>query len=507
MPSKPNPSDPTATNAAPTDPNATNAAAKATNAAPTTRAERLAPFARRRRLVRIVSGVAGFAVVAVAVAVPFLISFPSTTTAAGGEIVTPTPADSRLVCSGGFIDAGDAETLSVIRGTAASTAGGAVEFETPSLAQPDLGGDSTVTRVLRIPATDDAAQPTPSGVVTQVIGTETLAGLTASACGEAAADSWIVAGSTDVGNTSVLLLTNASAVSATVDLTIYGEDGAVDAAGSTGIVVPAATVRMIPLAGLAPDLQQPVIRVVARGGEVASSLQSSAISGLTPVGVEVTGPAEAPSTSVVIPGFTIVSPTAVTASDDGTGTAGSPVLRILAPGDTDATVTVRVSNEDPSGVATATSVVVAAGRATEVPLAGLAAGSYSISLSSDQPIVAAGRSTSTGDAGTDYAWFVSSRADTAPLSVANTGVAGSTLHLRNDGQETATVTVSSGSGDSSQQIPPATAVSLVIGSDAVVVSSDRALYASVSIAEGGRLASYPVLPPSPLASELTVYDH
>lgn len=475
--------------------------------APTTRAERLAPLARRRRLIRTVSGVAGCVVVAVAIAVPFLAPFPTVSTAAEGQTVTPTPADSRLVCAGSFIDASDPETLLAIRGGEADFEPSSLGDDPPLLAQPDLRGNPNGIRSLIVPAGDGSGEPIAAGLVTQALATETVTGLTASACAEASADSWLVGGSTDVGNTSVLVLANVSEVAATVDLTLYGENGLVDAAGSTGIVVPPASVRMISLAGFAPDLRQPVVRVVSRGGEVAASLQSSAISGLTPIGAEVTAAGAAPSTSAVIPGFTIVSPTPVTASDDGTGSAGSPVLRILAPGETDATVTIRVSNEDPSGAGTSTSVVVPAGRATEVPLSDLVAGSYSVALSSDQPIVASGRTTSTGTAGTDYAWFVSTRADTAPFSVANTRVAPSVLHLRNDGQETANVTITSSSGDRTQQIGPATSVSISIGSEAITVASDQALYASVSLANAGLLASYPVLPPSPLASALTVYDH
>lgn len=482
-------------------------AASPPTAAPTTRAERLAPHARRRSAIRIGSGVVGFAVAAAAVAIPLLVPFPTATTAAEGRVVTPTPAESRLVCSGDFIDASDPETLTAIGGTDSNVSPSDVSEDAAQLAQPDVSGSDAGTRTLTVPASDNGDQATPAGVVTQVVGTETLGGLTASACGEASADSWIVAGSTDVGNSSVLVLANPSEVPATVDLTIYGENGPVDAAGSTGIVVPAETVRAISVAGLAPDLQQPVVRVVARGGEITASLQSSAISGLTPVGVEVTGAGAVPATSAVIPGFTITSPTPVTASDDGAGSAGSPVLRVLAPGDVDATVTVRVSNEDPSGSGTSTSVVVPAGRATEVPLAGLSSGSYSISLSADQPIVASGRTTSTGDAGTDYAWFVSSRADTAPFTVANTGAASSTLHLRNDGQQTATITIETGDDARTLEVGPATAVAVEIDGDVATVSSDQELYASVSLADAGRLASYPVLPPSPLAAPLTVYDH
>lgn len=460
-----------------------------------------------RSALRVGVAVVGFALIGASIAVPLLVAPPNVAAIAEGQTIVPVPAASRLVCPGSFIDAGDPETLQAITGTVADVWPADVLTDDGVLEQPDVSGSDPRTRIMTVPADagDDAA--TPAGVVTQTVDTETLKGLTASACSEASADSWIVAGSTDVGNTSVLVLANPSAVAATVDLSLFGENGRIDAAGSTGIVVPPSTVRAIPLAGLAPDVQQPVVRVAARGGEITASLQSSTISGLTPIGVESTSAGTTPATEVVIPGFTIASPSEVAAGDDGAGNPGSPSLRILAPGDADATVTVRVANEDPSGSGTSTSIVVPAGRTTEVPLDGLSEGSYTVQLSSDQPVVVAARSTSTGSSGTDYAWFTSTQAETRSFAVANAGDVSSNAHLFNAGQETAIITVSGPSGDTSYEVGPATAITVGLGEDPAEITSDRAVYASVSLAADGRLAAYAVAPPSPLASAVTVYDH
>ncbi|NQX04121.1 hypothetical protein HQQ82_04830 [Rathayibacter sp. VKM Ac-2856] len=459
---------------------------------------------RRRSVLRGAVGAAGLAVAAAAIVLPQLLPSPLASRAADGVVVTPVAADGTLVCAGDLVDAGDPEELVAIDASGISLSPGDATGPLETLEETDVASPGTgITRVA-VPAQSD---PAPGGVTTQSIATEQLSGLSALGCAEPSADSWLVAGSTDVGRTSVLVLANASDVAATVDLSLYGENGLVPTTGATGIVVPAGTVRSLPLAGLAPDVIQPVVRMTARGGEIAASLQSSAISGLTPQGVETTGPAAAPSDLTVISGFTVASPPADTAGDDGTGGEGTPVLRILAPGEADSTVSIEVANEDPSGIGTSTQVVVPAGRVGEVPLSGLADGSYRITLTSDQPVVAAGRTTSTGPAGTDFAWFVSGTATDVPFGVGNTQEQGAVLHLANGSDSSASVLVESAAGSRTLDIGPFASVSTELGVDAAVVTSDQPVQASVSIANEGRIASYAIVPPGPLSSPVTVYSH
>ncbi|KQP97578.1 MULTISPECIES: DUF5719 family protein [unclassified Rathayibacter] len=475
-------------------------------AATTTTPARRAPSAARRRrsALRAAAGVAGLAMAAAAVVLPQVLPLPEVSRAAEGVVVSPVAADGALVCGGDLIDAGEPEELLAFAGSATAVWPADSVSDSRALTEADVAAPGSGIDGLSVPADSD---PTPGGVTTQSIANESVSGLSAHGCAEPTADSWLVAGSTDVGRTSVLVLANASEVAATVDLALYGEQGPVSATGATGIVVPAGSVRALPLAGLAPDVVQPVVHVTARGGEVAASLQSSAISGLTPEGVEISAPSASPATVAVIAGFTVASAPAETASDDGSGGEGVPVLRILAPGDADSTVSVEVANEDPSGLGASTQVVVAAGRVGEVPLTGLADGSYRVTLSSDQPIVAAGRTTSTGPAGTDFAWFASGTATSTPFGVASTGEAGARLHLANASDSSASVVIDSPAGSRTLEIGPYSAASTELGTDSAVVSSDQPVQASVSIASDGRIASYPVVPPGPLSSPVTVYSH
>lgn len=459
---------------------------------------------RRRSALRGAVGVAGIAIAAAAVVIPQLVPSPLATRAAEGSVVTPVAADGTIVCGGDLIDASEPEQLRSFDGSRTQVWPSDSVDGPDALEEPDVDGTGTGIGSWSVPAGSD---PTPGGATTQAIANETVSGLSALGCAEPSADSWIVAGSTDVGQTSVLVLANPSEVAATVDLALYGGEGPIAATGATGIVVPARSVRALPLAGLAPDVIAPAVHMTARGGEIAASLQSSAISGLTPEGVESTGPSAAPSTVTVIAGLTVSAPPAETASDDGTGGSGSPVLRILNPGEADATLSIEVANEDPSGLGTSTQVVVPAGRVGEVPLAGLVDGSYRVTLSSDQPVVAAARTTSTGESGTDYAWFVSGTATDVPFGIGSTGEAGARLHLANGSDSSASVVIKSASGSQTVQMGPFGAASAPLGGDSVVVTSDQPVQASVSMASGGRIASYAVVPPGPLSSPVTVYSH
>lgn len=459
---------------------------------------------RRRTALRSAVGIAGVVIAAAAVVVPQLLPLQLASRAGEGVVITPVAADGALVCAGDLIDASEPEQLRAFGGSASTVWPDGSTTGSTRLKEADVASPGTGIVGLAVPA---GANPAPGGVRVQSIANETVRGLSARGCAEPSADSWLVAGSTDVGRTSVLILANPSAVAATVDLTLFGENGAIQATGARGIVVPAQSVRELPLAGLAPGVIQPVVHVTSRGGEVAASMQSSTISGLTPEGVETTGPTAGPGTITVISGFTVTAPPAQTGSDDGSGGAGIPILRILVPGDNDSTVSVEVSNENPSGSGASTQVVVPAGRVGEIPVSGLADGSYRITLTADQPIVAAGRSTSTGSAGTDFAWFVAGTATSTPFGVGSAGDVDSVLHLANGSDSTAAVEIASAGQSRTLELGPFAVLSTSLGRDSAVVSSTQPVQASVSLARDGGIASYAVVPPGPLSSPITVYSH
>lgn len=256
---------------------------------------------------------------------------------------------------------------------------------------------------------DSTAAPLMAGSQSQTVATETLRGFAAAACAEATSDAWLVGGSTDVGRTSLVLLSNPTTVLATVDLNVFGEAGPVDAPGSTGILVQPGEQRIVSLAGLAPNLKSPVVHVQSRGGQTTATLEQSSIRGIEPGGVELIAPTTTPALQHVIAGVRLLAPPAAEISGTDAGIAdGTPSVRVLVTGTEPATVQVGVTSTTDGAVGTSVEVELEPGIASEVPLPELTEGTFSVSVTADQPVVAAARTETVGAEGKDFAWFTAS---------------------------------------------------------------------------------------------------
>lgn len=235
-----------------------------------------------------------------------------------------------------------------------------------------------------------------------------LQGTAAANCLRPSNDQWLAGASTTVGRTSVLVLTNASATPATVNLELFGNAGRIQAPGSRGLLVGPNTTRSVVLAGLAPAEAQLAVHVRSTGGPVAAVIQQSTLRGLTPGGLDFIAPGAAPAVRQVMAGVDIQDAAGVGSLLESPGYEDAgPVLQLTVPGPSDAVVAVKLLGRDgekalPGGGA----VTAKAGTVTEVPLAGVPAGLYTVSASSDVSFVATarmGRGLKAGSA-TDMAW-------------------------------------------------------------------------------------------------------
>jgi hypothetical protein len=220
-----------------------------------------------------------------------------------------------------------------------------------------------------------------------------LQGTAAANCQRPSNDQWLAGASTTVGRTSVLVLTNASTTPATVSLELFGRSGQIQAPGSRGLLVAPGTTRSVVLAGLAPGEPQLSVHVRSAGGPVAAAIQQSVLRGLTPGGVDFIAPGAAPAVRQVMTGVDIQDPAGVAAL---TGKSGyedaAPALQITVPGPSDAVVEVKVYGRDGQKTVPSGGVITAkAGSITEVSLAGVPAGHYTVSATSDVSFVAAAR--------------------------------------------------------------------------------------------------------------------
>jgi len=466
---------------------------------------------------RMAAGVVGIAVATAAVTGAAFVDWPNVTKPVPSAVITPQPDQQTRVCPGPLLTLAEDSSQA-----SAATSVGAVD---PVSAAVDANEAPVPVTVTPLEATDNAdagadgsplllradagsVQPLLAGSQAQTASADTIGGLAAAACTEATGDSWLVGGSTDLGHTSLVLLSNPSTVAATVDLTVYGETGQVDAPGSTGILVQPGSQRIVSLAGLAPNVGSPVVRVQSRGGQVAASLEESVVQGIQTDGVELVGPTNGPAAEQVIPGIVVPRPVA-SAADQSDPSAQPPAeveapsARVLALGEKAATVQVGLINEDGASAGTSLQVQLQPGLATKVPLDGVAPGRYTMRLISDQPIVAAARTTAVGD----FAWFTASAPHTADFLAAVPDAPQPVLHLFNTAETDASPSVTQdGNTPVPVTVPAGQAVAVPVAPGSrVTVAGGADLVAALSFSGDGLLSAFAVTPPGALASPITVY--
>lgn len=415
--------------------------------------------------------------------------------------VTPAPAETVLACDGPVLALGrvpeDAAALAVAASTDV-TVGDDAGGEPPSdtLGQPTIAGEAGALRFVQAPA--DREPVSVAAAASAAVGDSDLAGFTASACRPPQMESWIVGGETETGATGILLVANPGDVDATVQITSFGVMGGVTPPGADAIPVPARTQLAMPIAGLAGDEQSPVLRITATGAPVRASLQSSIVRTLDPGGVD-SQSAVRPAQEQVIPGLTVSQEMAATEG-------ASVIVRLLSEGDTSATVAVR--GADGADGTEPKAVDLAAGAPVEVDLGGLDAGTYTVEVSAEGPVVAAVWQTTGFGAGADFAWLTPSPAITESTLVAVPRGEAATLHLANPSAEPVTVAVAAlGEEPARVEVPAGGAAAVEVPADALhtIDPGGAPVHAAIGFAQKSALASIAVWPDAARPQPVTIY--
>ncbi|SDD57954.1 hypothetical protein SAMN05216410_3557 [Sanguibacter gelidistatuariae] len=320
-----------------------------------------------------------------------------------------------------------------------AAASGAAADDAAASGAAASGGDGTASGITSVQGGDPSAQLSLTGVesamivrsvasaardadaysaLASVTSAGDLRGLAAAACQDPGITQWLVGGGTELGTTTELVLSNPSRTPATVTLDLWGAGGELVLAGpSTYLVPPGGQVTTL-LGGLAAEQNRLVARVSSSGALVTAYLQHTVLDGLTPLGVDYVVAGDSPATAQVLTGVTVEA-SEVTDADVAT-------LRVLAP-EANGTATVRVLGADGQQVLRGASTIdLVAGAVSDVSLAGLPAGTYTVVVQADTDVVAGAEMTRTGKAdpkqaliGTpkDRAW-VAARHDTSGAGVA-----------------------------------------------------------------------------------------
>jgi hypothetical protein len=464
---------------------------------------------------RIVTGVIGIAVAVLAIGAATLVPLPSHTSSPPAIVVTPVASAQQRVCPGPLLRLGDASGQ---QATAISSVGNPTVWHSQTAGRATLtplpttdNSSGVAPELLTLPPVSAGSRVAPalSGSQSQSISSGDLVGFAAAECAEGSGDSWLVGGATVTGRTTLVTLSNPSNVIATVNLTIYSETGPVTAAGAQGIAVPPGGQRVLSLAGFAPDVTSPVVRVQSTGGQVIANLQQSVIRTLAPGGVDIVGPSTAPARITTIPGVIISNGSAVTALQAESGYSDlRSIIRLYVPGSKPAKAEISIVPEDGSGAATPVRVVVQPRVVTEVPLDSYPNANYTVTITSDQPLVGAARISTVSAAGqSDFAWFASAQPLSSPALVSVAPGPNPVLHIENPTEKDAVVTISSpGKSSARVTIPAGRTVDRAGEADSnYTLSGFATLRVTVSYAGDAQLASFPVSPSAPASQPIAIY--
>ncbi|MFT4124275.1 MAG: DUF5719 family protein [Microbacteriaceae bacterium] len=438
---------------------------------------------------------------AVILPLPRLVPTPAST------VVTPVATAQSLVCPGAMLRLGDES------GTDATSASA---YGTASV---QLSGDAARTALngagAPLALSSDAGADTVSGAQAESLDGSGATGLAVAACAPVSSDTWLVGGSTAVGRTTLVTLANPSDVPAVVDLALWGEEGAIQAAGASGIRVEPGSQQVVSLAGLAPDTASPVVHVTSSGGLIVASLQETVVRGLETAGADLVGGTAAASQSLVIPGVVIRGSAALEARQGADTTDASAdlatALRLFAPGGTPATVTVGIVPLA-GGQTESFEATVSAATVLDVPLGVLDDGEYTITVTSDVPVVGAVRaSTASSDdtaSGTsDVAWSVVPPRLVVPASATVVDGPSPRLHVTNPGTDPVDVTIVDPSGTATtQSVAGGATTSLDAVAGGYTLSATGTIAADVEYASDGQLGGYAVLPAATGADPVRVYS-
>lgn len=448
---------------------------------------------------RVVAGVVGIAVAAATIAAAALLPLPSVERSPASLSVTPEPAAKQLVCPGAVLQLGEtggqnASVASPIGQPVLSLSASTGSFESTSLRQTTADTDADGYPTLVTAPADSAASI--AGAQYQTVDRDDYRGLAAAACALPSSDSWLVGGSTAVGRTTLLTLANPGTVDSTVAIELFSNDGPVEAPGLTGLVIAANSQRVVSLAGFGPGLTSLALHITSQGGPVVANLQEAIVRGIEPSGVDIVGTTAAPDTTTVIPGVHVRDAEAVAGRLGEEGFADlDTVLRAYVPGDAAAQATVRIIPEDAALTGASFEVALDPGVVTDIPVEGLVDGSYSVVVETSVPVVAAMRVStvaavkvgSTPAGASDLAWFAAATVLGESVFASVVDGDGASLHLVNPGESAVTVTV----GTESLSVPAGAAVTVELATDdALALGGTAGLYASISAAAPGRLASY-----------------
>ena len=481
-----------------------------------------------------VTGIVSAAAVAFGIAALVTLPMPGYVGTAPALSIAPVPAIQQRVCPGPLVEVMSQGTDDIsfysTGQTQYSEESSEKNFDNFWLDALDNQNDalSAAPKVITVPPAASAEDaPLLAGNQVEQINTEALAGLAAAACTDPGNDLWLVGGSTEIGRTTLVTLANPTDVTATVTLEVFSEKGYIDSVSTEGIIVLPGEQRIISLAGYAPDVIAPVVRVMSNGGQVLANLQQSVTRTLAPSGVEWVAPGSGLATQQIIPGVFVAGQAEHDRSEVGNVVSDlEPAIRVVVPGEKDSKVTVTLLSS--TGKSVEYSANLKAKKVVQLPLAGIADGTYTVIITGQEPLVAGIRTIqgadtgaaapavtdpaapvvpATAETGGDFTWLSSTSFLTDQILVPVPVGPAPTVTFYNPANRTAEVILSAqGKKDINLKVKAGEMVTTPLNSDAKYTAKGvEGLVGGLTFTGSGIGSFIPLNPANVLGSSITVY--
>lgn len=408
-----------------------------------------------------------------------------------------------VVCSGPFGELGaDASQPQTIVPVGEAS----IVLSDPALALEPLTSEPSGAQPPAFVRSDQLPPVTAAQV--QLVGTTNVRGLAAHACQEPSNEQWLVGGSTVRGTSSTLTIGNPGAVPATVRVTVYDENGRVDVADASGVLVPPQSQRSVSLNGYGAGRASLVAHVSSIGAPVVSVLGVAELRDITPVGADQTSGQYDAANVLVFPGAS-QRVEHLHAETDAQTDQYPAVGRLFAPGDAGGSATF-IGVTDTGERQVLAEVSLAAGVVVDTALGGLTENFSAVVVEASVPVVGGLETASIVNDAHDIVWHAPAPRHEAgtPSSVAV--AAGGSLVIANLGNEQAEVTIAD-SVDALQQGQGQThtlavgAAATVPASSSAVLQSTQPFAAAVTVVQDPMVSSYPVMSPLQQLKSVRVY--
>lgn len=375
------------------------------------------------------------------------------------QTVNPEPVE--IYCPGGIVRQGGESGTNI--GEFEVIANSQIQVFGKNFSPEDI--PSSIENGMSITSTSTDAQQSTLDLVASslaAVSSKRLAGLAALNCAQPVSRGILLAGDSQVGTETILIVSNPQEIETVVKVQVLGLEGQ----PTETLVLAAGEQKYVSLASLSGEASKFAVQFESSAGAVSVVMQQRTISGLSPTGVELSDWVSEPTKEQVFPVIKVLGSSLAPEKS-----LGQPILRIYNPTEFPSSSKVYLVSASTSKTI---SVATEPGQISETTL-DLSDGDWSAFISSDQEIFAAVRNP-VFSSRADFEWLNPANAIQKQLAIASWP--NSQLHLANPSSQSLRLQIS---GVGEVMVPANSRRTLSVQPGQVVLESDSEIFAALTV--------------------------